>query len=291
MPLLEIPSGILADRWSRRGVLLIGNAGVVLGVLVGGLSTDVAAYVVAALLLGVDLAMQSGTFDAIVYDTVLEDTGVSDRFESLVGRVRLAESASLVLGALGGGALAAITSPARDLLRDRAVPPRCRRRSNSRSASRASTRSANPGRCANTSGSPSGSFAVTEGWCRSPLCSCSRRSSPRASSSWPALARRRRRWSQRVRAGMGRPHGVPRIRRSTGRAERWLFPNQQRQHAQVGQASRFREQQSEGLLAGQAGRLLQQPPNRIGADQHIRIVEGLGRQLGHPQHPKRIEPH
>ena len=30
VPLLEIPSGILADRWSRRGVLLIGNAGMVL---------------------------------------------------------------------------------------------------------------------------------------------------------------------------------------------------------------------------------------------------------------------
>ena len=29
VPLLEIPSGILADRWSRRGVLLIGNAGMV----------------------------------------------------------------------------------------------------------------------------------------------------------------------------------------------------------------------------------------------------------------------
>ena len=111
VPLLEIPSGILADRWSRRGVLLIGNAGMVLSVLVGGLSTNVATYVVAALLLGVYFAMQSGTFDAIVYDTVLEETGDSDRFESIVGRVRMVESASLVLGALGGGALAAVTTP------------------------------------------------------------------------------------------------------------------------------------------------------------------------------------
>ena len=55
--------------------------------------------------------MQSGTFDAIVYDTVLEETGDSDRFESIVGRVRMVESAALVLGALGGGALAALTTP------------------------------------------------------------------------------------------------------------------------------------------------------------------------------------
>jgi len=110
VPILEVPSGILADRWSRRGVLLIGNAGAFASVLVGGLSTNVATYIVAALLLGVYFAMQSGTVDAIVYDTVLEETGSSDRFESVLGRVRMAESSALVLGALAGGLLAAATS-------------------------------------------------------------------------------------------------------------------------------------------------------------------------------------
>jgi Major Facilitator Superfamily len=71
----------------------------------------VASYVVAALLLGVYFAMQSGTFDAIVYDTVLEEDGNSERFESILGRVRMLESAALVVGALGGGALAAVTAP------------------------------------------------------------------------------------------------------------------------------------------------------------------------------------
>ncbi|HEY9350921.1 MAG TPA: MFS transporter, partial [Acidothermales bacterium] len=111
VPMLEIPSGILADRWSRRGVLLVGNAGAFLSVLVGGLSRNVGSYMVAALLLGVYFAMQSGTFDAIVYDTVVEETGDSERFESILGRVRMVESASLVLGALGGGLLAALTAP------------------------------------------------------------------------------------------------------------------------------------------------------------------------------------
>jgi len=111
VPLLEIPSGILADRWSRRGVLLVGNLGMFASVLVGALSVNVASYVVAALLLGVYFAMQSGTFDAIVYDTVLEEDGNSERFESILGRVRMLESAALVVGALGGGALAAVTGP------------------------------------------------------------------------------------------------------------------------------------------------------------------------------------
>ena len=110
VPLLEIPSGILADRWSRRGVLIIGNAGITASVLVGGLATNVATYVVSALLLGIYFAMQSGTFEAVVYDTILEETGSSDGFERLVGRIRFVESASFVLSALAGGALAAVTS-------------------------------------------------------------------------------------------------------------------------------------------------------------------------------------
>jgi MFS family permease len=110
VPLLEIPSGILADRWSRRGVLVIGNIGAMASVLVGGLATNVVTYVVAALLLGVYFAMQSGTFEAVVYDTILEETGSSDRFEQLLGRIRFAESASFALSAIAGGLLAAATT-------------------------------------------------------------------------------------------------------------------------------------------------------------------------------------
>jgi MFS family permease len=106
VPFLEIPSGILADRWSRRGVLMIASLALMASELVGGLSTSVTTYIVAALLLGVFFAMQSGTVDTIVYDTVVEETGDSTPFERTIGRVRVVESAALVLGALAGGALA-----------------------------------------------------------------------------------------------------------------------------------------------------------------------------------------
>src|SRR5262245_31985758 len=111
VPILEIPSGILADRWSRRGVLLLGNAAAFLSVLVGAISFDVITYVVAAMFLGVYFAMQSGTVDAIVYDAVLEEDGSSEAFERLMGRIRILESVALVTGALAGGALAALTAP------------------------------------------------------------------------------------------------------------------------------------------------------------------------------------
>jgi hypothetical protein len=54
--------------------------------------------------------MYSGTLDAIVYDTVLEETGGGDGFEKRIGRVRAIESAALVASALAGGWLAGLTT-------------------------------------------------------------------------------------------------------------------------------------------------------------------------------------
>jgi hypothetical protein len=78
--------------------------------LIGGLSDDVPTYIVSALVLGVYFAMYSGTMDAIVYDTVLEETGGSASFEKRIGRVRLVESVTLVSSSLVGGWLAGLTS-------------------------------------------------------------------------------------------------------------------------------------------------------------------------------------
>ncbi|MEU2390440.1 MFS transporter [Streptomyces sp. NPDC007369] len=110
VPVFEVPSGLLADRWSRRGVLVLACLAAVVSVTIGGLSRNVAMYMVSAFFLGVFFAMQSGTFESIVYDTVLEETGSSDDFERVIGRVRVMESTALVVGALAGGALAELLS-------------------------------------------------------------------------------------------------------------------------------------------------------------------------------------
>jgi MFS family permease len=110
VPVLEVPSGVLADRWSRRGVLILASIAAILSVLIGGLSQSVAIYMVSAGFLGVFFALQSGTLESVVYDTVLEETGGSDAFEKAIGRVRLVESVALVASALAGGAIAAVAS-------------------------------------------------------------------------------------------------------------------------------------------------------------------------------------
>ncbi len=110
VPIVEVPSGILADRWSRRGVLIVASIALALSALIGGLSTDVPTYILSALILGVFFAMHSGTLDSVVYDTVLEEAGTSDEFEHRIGRVRITESMALVSGSLVGGWIASLTS-------------------------------------------------------------------------------------------------------------------------------------------------------------------------------------
>ncbi len=106
VPILEVPSGVLADRWSRRGVLILGTLAVLVSVLIGGFSQNVTVYLIAAVFLGVYFALQSGTLESVVYDTVLEETGDSDAFERTIGQVRIIESVALVASALAGGLLA-----------------------------------------------------------------------------------------------------------------------------------------------------------------------------------------
>ena len=110
VPLLEVPSGILADRWSRSWIMILGCLALVISSLIGGLSQNVIMYVIAAMILGVYFAFSSGTVDSIVYDTVLEETGSNELYEKWIGRTRAVESAAFVLSALAGGVLAQYTS-------------------------------------------------------------------------------------------------------------------------------------------------------------------------------------
>jgi MFS family permease len=110
VPLLEVPSGILADRWSRSRVMILGCVALMVSSLIGGLSDSVITYVIAAMVLGVYFAFNSGTVDSIVYDTVVEETGSNELYETWIGRTRAIESAAFVLSALAGGVLAQYTS-------------------------------------------------------------------------------------------------------------------------------------------------------------------------------------
>lgn len=109
--LTETPSGILADRWSRRGVLLIASVLLVLATVLGGLSHDVSTYIIAMGLWGIFYALYSGTYESVVYDVLLEEQQSADNFEKWFGYVRFVDSSALTLGALLGGLVSALTNP------------------------------------------------------------------------------------------------------------------------------------------------------------------------------------
>ncbi len=110
VPLPEVPSGILADRWSRNWIMVCASAALLASSLLGGLSRNVPTYIAAAMVLGVYFALNSGTVDSMVYDVVLEETGSSEGYETWIGRIRMVESGAFVASALVGGVLAGWSS-------------------------------------------------------------------------------------------------------------------------------------------------------------------------------------
>lgn len=111
IPLLDLTSGLLADRWSRKGILMLASVASILNALLGGLSHDVPTYLVSTLFFGVEVAFVSGTYESIIYDTLLEHNGQSRAFEKRLSQLKLLSSLALIIGALIGGLLATLLTP------------------------------------------------------------------------------------------------------------------------------------------------------------------------------------
>lgn len=107
MLIAETPSGIMADRWSRKGTLMVASVLLATASLICGLSTEPTLYIAGALAWGVFFSMYSGTYDSIIYDAVKEETGSGDLYEKYFGRFRFVDSLGLISGALVGGVIGA----------------------------------------------------------------------------------------------------------------------------------------------------------------------------------------
>lgn len=111
IPLLDLLSGLLADRWSRKGMLMLASLAAMLNALLGGLSYNIPTYLVSTLFFGVEVALVSGTYESILYDTLLEETGHGLAFAQRLSQVKLLGSLALLLSALAGGLVAVLLSP------------------------------------------------------------------------------------------------------------------------------------------------------------------------------------
>ncbi|HJQ08066.1 MAG TPA: MFS transporter [Candidatus Saccharimonadales bacterium] len=71
--LFDIPSGLLADKWSRKGMLTISALSLAACSFILGSSTGLMMYTVGILFYGLYIVATSGTYGAIMYDTLHEE--------------------------------------------------------------------------------------------------------------------------------------------------------------------------------------------------------------------------
>ena len=110
MTVANVPIGVIADRWSRKGVLYIATTALVASSVVCGLANGFLVYAVGISMWGLYYACYAGTYDAIVYDVVLEQTGTADGFERHYGRVQIGEFLGSLAGSLASVAVVQLWS-------------------------------------------------------------------------------------------------------------------------------------------------------------------------------------
>lgn len=103
--LLEVLSGYISDRWSRKWILVIGSVFTCLEFLVFLLATTFWHFVLAILFAAIAGAILSGSSNAFVYDTLLE-LGEQEHFEKIIGRIRFVKYVAATIAALLGSIVA-----------------------------------------------------------------------------------------------------------------------------------------------------------------------------------------
>lgn len=103
--ILEIPTGILADKLSRKAMLLVWSALSAFEMLLLLFANGFADFAFVMLLAGISGSCASGAFNALLYDSLLV-TGEHRSFEKILGRVNAFDLLAALLAALSGGVLA-----------------------------------------------------------------------------------------------------------------------------------------------------------------------------------------
>jgi MFS family permease len=102
---LQIPSGVLADRWSRRHILAMAQIARAAGFAVWLVWPHFWGFLIGLVLWGIKSAFTSGAFEALLYDE-LKAKGREGDYTRIYGRARAVQAFAVVLAALGAAALA-----------------------------------------------------------------------------------------------------------------------------------------------------------------------------------------
>ncbi|MCW2684268.1 MAG: major facilitator superfamily 1 [Blastococcus sp.] len=105
--LAEVPAGVLADRWSRRGVVVLAGLLQAAGFLVWTAAPGVDAFAIGFVIWGISGALASGASEALVHDA-LADVGAQSSFARVHGWMTAAELLIQIPTAVAASALFAL---------------------------------------------------------------------------------------------------------------------------------------------------------------------------------------
>jgi MFS family permease len=103
----EVPAGALADRWSRRGVVVLAGVLQAVAFVVWTAAPQVWAFALGFVVWGISGALVSGASEALVYDGLAE-VGAADSYVRVNGWMTAAELLVQVPTAFAAGALYAV---------------------------------------------------------------------------------------------------------------------------------------------------------------------------------------
>lgn len=103
--LLEIPTGIIADKWGRKRMLLLNAFLSCCEFVILIFATSFWHFAVTAFLAGIGRSAASGSGNALLYDSLLQ-SGDAKNFEMYLGRLNAFDLSAAILAALSGSLLA-----------------------------------------------------------------------------------------------------------------------------------------------------------------------------------------
>jgi len=102
---LDVPAGILADKWKRKETLMLAFASLSLSSFIGNFSHNLLEYLPMTFFMSIFIVLTQGTFQAMMYDS-LEDTGHHTKYDTHQGRSYALFLAGLGFSSLVGGYMA-----------------------------------------------------------------------------------------------------------------------------------------------------------------------------------------
>jgi len=103
--LFDVPTGILADRWSRKNCLILSALLLALSSFVLGRSHGLSLYIVGSVLYGLNFVLYQGTIQAITYDTLYAE-GRQDSYRKVWGRLYSFTLTGILVGSVLSGFIA-----------------------------------------------------------------------------------------------------------------------------------------------------------------------------------------